>query len=108
MSESKHSDVLDGKNLTIQWESGKPALFANHMMVQVDEFECHLSFYEIQPPVIQGTPEEKKEQLDRLTSIQARCVARVVVSRERVPGLVLTLQSVLAQMIAAEGKANEV
>lgn len=107
MSESKLAGAPEGKNLTIQWESGKPALFANHMMVQVDEFECHLSFYDIQPPIVQGTAEEKQEQLDRMTSIPARCVARIVVSRERIPVLSLTLQSVISQLLAAEGKPSE-
>lgn len=72
--------------LPIVWQSPQDlkAAFANHMIVQSDEHETHLSFYEIVPPLIVGdNPEERKAQVESLTSIGANLVARVVIASER-------------------------
>jgi len=43
-----------------------------------------LSFFEVWPPAILGeTDEEKQEMLDSLESVEAKCVARLVVTPSR-------------------------
>ena len=81
--------------LPIEWQSEhSPVVFANHMMAQTDELECHLSFFEIKPPVLIGTNEEKKAQAAKMKSIPARCVVRVVMSRARLQTFIEALQSI--------------
>ena len=93
----------------IIWETegGAPTLFANQMMVQVDEHECHLSFFEIRPPLIIGTDEEKKAQAEALKSVAARCVARVVISKNRLPIFLGAVMEAMTKSAAAEQPANE-
>ena len=67
-------------------------VFADNMLVQIDEHECHLSFYEIKPPLVIKTSDEKKSRLPRLKSIPARCVVRVVISRKRLKTFAEALQ----------------
>jgi len=64
---------------------------ANHMVVQKDVHEFHLSFFQVQPPVILGGPEEKKKILTELGSVPAICVARVTIAEGRMLPLIRML-----------------
>ena len=66
--------------------------FANHMLVQYDQSEFHISFFEVLPPLLMGTDEDQSKTLQSLKSIPAKCVSRIVVSKERMPVFVKGLQ----------------
>lgn len=74
-----------GQYLPVDFSRGTefPAVHANQMIVQHTEQEFIVTFFELLPPVVSLDPEMRKEQLAQLASIQARPVARVVVSAER-------------------------
>src|SRR3972149_4039234 len=87
--------------LIISWRfpEGLSTRYANQMTVQITPTECVLSFFEILPPVLLGSPEENKKTLAEMGSIPANCVARIVVSRERIREFVKTLdKSVLRHL----------
>lgn len=67
---------------------GVSSKFSNHITIQFAGHEFHLSFFEIQPPIALGTPEERKKILSQLESIEAKCVARVIIAASRMPGVV--------------------
>lgn len=90
----------------IEWQLGVSAVFANQLLVQVDDYECHLSFFEIQPPLIVGTPEEKKKAIAELKAVPARCVARIVVSKERLQGFVDAIQGTIDKIRETKGSVN--
>lgn len=95
--------------LPIEWHAeNAPVVFANHMLAQADVHECHLSFFEIKPPVLIGTNEEKKTQAESLKSIPARCVVRVVISRGRLQAFIEVLQSIakIAESLPMESDTN--
>lgn len=66
--------------------------YATHIVVQHTEHEFIISFFEVQPPVLLGMPEEIEARLEQIESIRADCVARVIVAAERMPEFVRVLQ----------------
>ena len=65
---------------------GQEAIFANALVVQHDGPEFHLLFFQTHPPLRLG--DDSLERLKELESVKTRCVARVVVSSSRVPGII--------------------
>lgn len=76
----------------IEWHypEGLIGRYANQMLVQFSESECHLSFFEIKPPVVLGDPQEAR---DSIKSVRAECVGRIVLALVRVPEFLKTLQA---------------
>jgi len=55
--------------------------FVVHLVVQHQIDSFILSFFEVWPPVVLGeTDEDKQAALDSLESVEAKCVARLVVT----------------------------
>jgi hypothetical protein len=71
--------------------------YATNLAIQHSEHEFILSFFEAKPPLLIGTPEELKKQVLNIKSIKAECVARIIISAERMPTFVKVLQDNLAQ-----------
>lgn len=70
-----------------------PVLAANQMVVQhsaQDEFI--LTFGHLTPPVVLGTPQQRQEQLERMTFVAIKPVARVGFNRQRLEELSRILQ----------------
>jgi hypothetical protein len=67
--------------------------FANHMVIQRDENEVFLSFFEVQPPVITD-PKEAVQKSGKLQTIRATCVAKIVISSARFATFANTMQSI--------------
>ncbi len=61
---------------------------ANNIVVQHDQDNFFLSFFDVWAPVIIGTEEEKQELIEAIDSIDARCVARIVLSSTRAKELI--------------------
>ncbi len=85
--------------LPIDWQfpGDLSTRYATHLIVQHSEHEFVLSFFEILPPTIFGSPEAVSAQLERLSSIPAECVGRIVVAANRMPAFVAVLQENLQQ-----------
>lgn len=65
----------------------------NHFVIQHDEETFTLSFFEIRQPIIlEGTNAEKVAQLDALTEVDAKCVARLVLTPARMYNFVAAVQ----------------
>jgi len=67
----------------VQVPPGVVSRYATNLVIQRNGPEYIISFFEIRPPVFVGTPAEQRAQIEKLETIQAECVARVVVSAER-------------------------
>lgn len=70
-----------------------PILFANQFVIQHEKNEFVLTVGQLQPPILLGTPEERKEQAKRLTYVPIRVVARFGLTRQRLVELIEALQS---------------
>jgi hypothetical protein len=91
---------LPGGPVTVQltWVGTEevPVVFVNQVMGQVDERgDVILSFGQMTPPALIGTPEEQAAQAHRLAYVPVKPVARFSMSRSRVVDLVNVLNQVL-------------
>ena len=53
---------------------------ATHLVVQSHGSELTFLFFEFQPPFTIGTPEEQATQMENLPHVEAKCVAKLVMS----------------------------
>lgn len=80
---------------------------ATNFIVQHTKHEFYLSFFDFPPPILLGTDEEKKEELESLDSVRATAVARVAISTGRLQELIDTLQDNLNKYQARYGENTE-
>jgi hypothetical protein len=80
--------------------------YSNQVLVQFGQYECNISFFDIKPPVVVGTPDEQRELVKNLKAVRAECVARIVVSLEFFPTVVKTLQETLGKHLEKMSQAK--
>jgi len=68
--------------------------YANHVLVQGGQKEVFISFFEIRPPFLIGTPEEITNQAKKIASVPADCVGRIVVPNELMPNIIQAFQAI--------------
>ncbi len=90
----KEQDEAVALPIDFHYPEDQTGLYSNYALVQNGQFECQISFFDIKPPVLLGTPEEIQEQVKKLTHVSGNCVARIIVAKEFVPLLIATLQDV--------------
>ena len=86
------------KMVKVNWAEIEPGLvaYANNLTAQFDGKSVHLTFVQVNPPLIFGANEaEKQEQLSKISSIPALPVARLVVPLEDFRTMVRALQEQL-------------
>ncbi len=96
-------DPTNEKQVPIEWHIPEDLIsgYATNMVVQHSEQEYVLSFFELLPPIILGTPQEL-EKLDTMSSVRAECIARIIVSAERMPKFIQVLQQTLERVAAKQ------
>lgn len=84
----------EGIALPMEWRvpDNLESKFATHLTIQNSDQEFIINFFEAHPPVITGTEEQKKAQLEELSSIEATCVARIVVTPQRMRDFLDTME----------------
>ncbi len=81
--------------------------FADRIVVQHAEHEFHISFFQIERPIVFGTPDETRQRLFDMGSLKAVCVARIVVAAGRMPDMVRALQENLEHYRASSDTSGE-
>lgn len=66
--------------------------YADNILVQSRRHDVIISFFESQVPPFGGTPEENRALLEKLDSIRAECVGRIVVAVDLLPEIIKALQ----------------
>ncbi len=61
-------------------QEGQPLIFANNMVIQHTADEFIMSFFQVSPPIVPGAPDELRRIAEELGSIDAFCVARIVIT----------------------------
>jgi hypothetical protein len=97
-------DDLDYKMFAVQFPAFEDtvALYANHATVQFTGNEFVIAFYAVFPPILSGTKEERLQKLESVGAIPAKCVARVVLPKERMPSFMEALQTNAAAVDALD------
>jgi hypothetical protein len=78
--------------------------YATNMLVQATEQEFFVSFFETRPPVIL-----KPEDIETIKSLRAECVARIIISPDRMAEFVKVLKQQLDNFNArkkSKGRSN--
>ena len=85
MANQKRGKTKGFKAIPIEWKIPDDIVsrFANNILVQQGENEFILSFFEVLPPVLLGSPEEVEAKLEEVEAVQAECVARIIVPAEK-------------------------
>ena len=65
---------------------------ANYVLTQNSEHECYISFFEVIPPILMGTPEQIKAEAEKLTHVRATCISRFAVAKELMPKIIKAIQ----------------
>jgi hypothetical protein len=60
----------------------------------------------VHQPLLLGSPEERKAQLEQIKSVRAECVARIIVAAERLPEFVEVIQGQLEVYRSKQGKTR--
>ncbi|MGI6375131.1 MAG: DUF3467 domain-containing protein [Anaerolineae bacterium] len=99
---------MEGHELPIEWyvPEGLQTVYANHLIVQHTEHEFVISFFSLVPPLLAGSEEERRAQLDSLVSVRAVCVGRVAVSPSRYPAFVQALRDNLSRFLDEQEEAE--
>jgi hypothetical protein len=99
--------VISEKLVPIDWVVPDDIVtrYATNIVVQRSEHEFIISFFEAEPPIIVGPDDRKEKALASIQSVQARCVARIVVAPKRVDDFVRVLTE---QIEAAKTRQKEV
>ena len=84
-----------GITLPIKWNipDDIQSRYANNVLVQSGPYEIVISFFETQYPLLAGSPEENKAQLEQLGVVQANCVSRIIVSPELLAVIIDAMQT---------------
>lgn len=95
------------REIPVEWHIGDNVIsrYATNMVVQRTEHEFIISFFEIKPLILL-TPKDV-ERLEKIDSVRAECIARVVVAAERMPLFIQVLQTNLERSQDKEQKEQE-
>ncbi len=80
--------------------------YANSFVVQHTDDAFILSFFEIIPPLLVGSPEEQRAQIEGVESVPANCVARIIVSPKGMKMLVEIFQTNLDRFLSKPGEED--
>jgi hypothetical protein len=88
---------MAARNIPIEWlvPPDLRAEYATNVLAQHGEHEIFLLFFQAQPPIILGELAEREKQLETLTAIPAKCVAKVIVSPDRLEEIIQLLTTQL-------------
>ncbi|MDP2951968.1 MAG: hypothetical protein Q8O76_01460 [Chloroflexota bacterium] len=86
-----------------------PILFANNFVIQHTQKEFILTVGQIQPPILLGSPEIRREQAKRLSYVPVKVVTRLGFTRQRLVELIQVLQDNLQIYDSKQGgeRTNE-
>ena len=83
------------KKVPIEWHVPEDiaSQYANNMIVQHADNEFIVSFFETLPPLIVGSPEDIKTQLDAVEGVRSKCVARIIIAPEKMRDFIQALNT---------------
>lgn len=102
-SEPQQPPIAPYQLLQGVWEplsSGDLAVFANQMATQFTQGQVLLTFGQMTPPLVSGTPEEQMEQMQQAGPVPIRVIGQFAVPVEAFGQMVAALQQTLAAIEA--------
>lgn len=101
--EQQQSDEV---TLSVDWHfpEGLLSRYANNVLVQSGQYDFVVSFFEMQLPVLIGSPEDNKMKLKEMGKVPAECVSKIIMPPELVQGLIDALQTELDKFSSQKQK----
>jgi len=89
------ADLDESIAIPLEWHipEGMVSRYATNIVVQHSAHEFTVSFFEVNPPVILGSIEERKAALQQMGSVRAECIARIIIAPGRMPAFIKALQT---------------
>ena len=90
--------------MPIEWHISEDldTKYATNLVIQHSEHEFIIDFFEMRHPLILGNPHQVREQQEKLESVRAECVARIIVSPDRMQEFIDAIQANLNQYMGKE------
>lgn len=98
IDEQKQEDEPLSVKINFRIPVGSRSVFAHHLFVQEDEMEVTLAFFEIINPIIPGDRKDQFIKMIQEAGINAECVARIKVPKNRFPGFVDAMSQIAEQV----------
>ena len=88
----------------IEWHISEDldSKYATNLVIQHSEHEFIIDFFETRHPLILGDPDQVREQWEKLESVRAECVARIIVSPNRMQEFINLMQAALNKYVGKE------
>jgi len=86
-------------DLDFVFPSGQQIAYSNFATAQHDtnDGNLHLTFFQIQQPVVLGTHDEKLQKMDDIKSVPAVCIHKIAISQATAAGLIRAIGEQLAK-----------
>lgn len=95
MSEAKsEQQAIQQIAIPLEWHVSEQikSSYADNVIVQTRKHDSIISFFETQLPPFAGTEDENRAFLEKLDSVRAECVGRIIVAPELLPEIIKALQ----------------
>ncbi len=90
-----------------EFPAGHVGVAANDFVIQDDQSEFHLLFFQTHPPMVFGeTESERRQAIEDIKAVRSVCVGRIIVSADRLPSFILAMQKHLGKYALQHGKAD--
>ena len=88
----------------IEWHVSEDldSKYATNLVIQHSEHEFIIDFFEVRQPLILGDADQVREQREKLESVRAECVARIIVSPNRMQEFIDAMQANLNKYVGKE------
>lgn len=99
------SNKMEGRMVNVRWSipDTLPTRFATNMLIQSNEHEYILSFFEVRPPLISGSEDEHIAAIEAMGGLPAQCVARVAIATTRMHTFIRAFAQTLPEGMTLEG-----
>jgi hypothetical protein len=99
MAENDHCKAI---RIDFDTPADFPTKYASNLVVQHTEHDFTITFFDIRPPLLVGSPDDKASQLDAVQTVKAVPLARIVVAASRMHEFVQVLQDNLKTYLARD------
>jgi hypothetical protein len=98
----------DAKVVPVIWEvpAGVPTHYSTNLVVQHTDEDFTITFWDVRPPVLIGTREEKRKQVEALKEIRPTALVRIILSPSKMREFTQVMQDNLKTF--AETRADTV
>ena len=97
---STNKPAAESMQLDIDFHFGSEiqAIPANQLAAMQDAHTVRLAFFDIRPPLLFGSSEQKEMEIRKIKSIRANCVAEIVIPLTNFPEFAAVIQEQLSKV----------